>query len=75
MEKLPVLRPGFLPTPSGPGGTRGSAHFTMALFGMESPPPLEDQSFRLASRRTTPDDEGTAAADGSKLSYGVPTMC
>ena len=75
MEQRAVLRPGCLPTPSGLGGTRGSAHLTTLPFGMESSPPLEDQSFRLAPRTTTPDDEGTAAANGSELTCGVPTMC
>ena len=42
---------------------------------MEASPPFEDQSFRLALRTTTPDDEGTVAADGSKLPRGVHTMC
>ena len=64
-----------LPSPSGPGGTRGSAHFTILPFGMEALSPLEDQSFRLAPHTTKPDDKGTAAANGSELSGGVPTMC
>ena len=54
MELLPVLRPGCLPTPSGLGGTGGPAHLTSLPFGMEASPPLEDQSFRLAPRTTTP---------------------
>ena len=75
MEQLPVLRPSCLPTPSGPRGTGGPAHLTALSFGMEVLPPLEDQSFRLAPRMTTPDDKGTAVADGSELPCGVPTMC
>ena len=47
----------------------------MLPFGMEASPPLGDQSFCLAPRTTTPDDEGTMAADGSELSRGVPAMC
>ena len=75
VKQLPFLRPGCLPTPSGPRGTGGSGHFTTLPFGMEAWPPLEDQSFRLAPRTKTPNDEGTAAVDGSELSGGVPTMC
>ena len=74
-EQLSVLHPGCLPTPSGPRGIGGPAHLTMVSFGIEASPPLEDQSFRLAPCTTTPDDEGTAATDGSELSSGVPTMC
>ena len=75
MEQFPVLRPGCLLTPSGSGGTGGPTHLTMLSFGMEASPPLEDQSFRLAPRTTTPNDEGATAADGSKLHRGVPTVC
>ena len=68
--------PPKLPTDSfGTRSTRGSAHLTTLPFGMEASPPLEDQSFRLAPCTTMPDDEGTAAADGSELFCGVPTMC
>ena len=75
MEQLSVLRLSCLPTPLRPGGTRGSAHLTTLPFGMEASPPLEDQSFRLAPCTMMSDDEGTAAADGSELFCGVPTMC
>ena len=75
MEQLLILFAGCLPTPSGPRATGGSAHRAMLPSGMEASPPIEDQSFLLAPRTTTPDDEGTVAADGSELSCGVPTMC
>ena len=75
MEQFPVLCTGCLPTPSRSGGTGGPAHLTTLLFSMEASPPLEDHSFRLAPRTTTPDNEGTVAVDGPELPREVPTMC
>ena len=75
MEQFLVLCPDCLPTPSGLGDTGGPSHLTMLPFGMGASPPLEDQSFRLAPRTTMPDDEGTAATDGSEVPRGVHTMC